>query len=70
MPTVYPSVPSCSRKVYDRLKDKYKNGIPYNPGTTKSAPNIEEYSTPKHKKSDKGKNISVDDKIKKEKEAN
>tara|TARA_B110000285_G_scaffold171338_1_gene191811 strand:+ start:206 stop:439 length:234 start_codon:yes stop_codon:yes gene_type:complete len=37
MPLVYPNIDSCNEKTYFRLKDKYKNGLPYNPGSTKSS---------------------------------
>lgn len=37
MPQVYPNIDSCNEKTYFRLKEKYKNGLPYNPGSTKSS---------------------------------
>jgi hypothetical protein len=37
MPQVFPDNGSCNIEVYKRLKDKYKNGMTYHPGSTKSA---------------------------------
>lgn len=31
---------SCNREVYDSLKKKYTNGLPYQPGSTKNGSDV------------------------------